>query len=255
MSFKCTISNDVFISPEINLILGDCVYIGPRTKIIGKGTVKFGDYSKIHGDCFINVPDHDNIIEFGCNTWIGERTILDGTGNIIASHNIGIGIASQLYSHISHGDILRGCRFNSKTQLTIGKDAWFVGQCLVSPVNIGEKSVALLGSTITKDTKPNSVYAGIPAKDVTEKLGQPWDNPSSQKRLFLFDDYVKTFSLEKKLKINSIVGVTNFNENMDPTISYFNVMTGTYTKRSNQIEIEFMKWLTSYKARFIPNDI
>lgn len=248
----CKISNEVFISPEVMLELGDHVYIGPGTRIIGKGTVRFGDYSKVHSGCFINVPHRDSVVEFGCNTWIGERCILDGTGCILASHNVGVGIASHLYSHIAHGDVIRGCRFRSEKPLTIGKDAWFVGQCLVSPVNVGEKAMAMLGSTITRDMLPNTIYAGVPAKDMTEKMGRPWDEPPAERRLELFKQFVKSYASETKRQYVPIVGVTDFQPDMDSEVSYFNVMTGTYTKRRTKDEQEFMLWLTSWRGRFIP---
>lgn len=252
-----TVLRDVIVSPEIKLELGDHVHIGSGTRIIGKGTVRFGDYSKIHGGCFINVPHLDSVVEFGCNTWIGERSILDGTGCILASHNVGVGIASHLYSHIAHGDVIRGCRFRSEKPLTIGKDAWFVGQCLVSPVNVGEKAMAMLGSTITRDMLPNTIYAGVPAKDMTEKMGRPWEEPPVQQRLELFEQFLRAYLREidgtERHKF-PIVGVASFPENMDTSISYFNVLTGTYTKRRTQIEQEFMLWLTSWKGRFIPEE-
>lgn len=246
------VSKDASISKDVELVLGDHVYIGPGTRILGKGKVFFGDYSKIHDGCFINVPNHDSIIKFGCNTWIGERVVLDGTGGICASHNVGVGIASHLYSHIAHGDVLRGCRYHSKNQLNIEKDAWLVGQCLVSPVNIGEKSMAMLGSTITRDMLPNTVYAGVPARDMTEKLGRPWGDPPKEQRLKTFNQYLSSFLKENNEIEASIVGVDHFPTNIDSSVSYFNVMSGTYTKRFSEIEQKFMLWLTSYKARFIP---
>jgi acetyltransferase-like isoleucine patch superfamily enzyme len=133
------IAPDLKVSPDVTLVLGDYVSIGPGVRIIGEGTVKFGDYSKIHGGCFISVPHPHSIVQFGCNTWIGERSVLDGRGRLIASHNVGVGIGSHLYTHIAHGDVMAGCKFMSEKPLNIGMDAWFVGQCLVSPVEVGER--------------------------------------------------------------------------------------------------------------------
>ena len=244
---------DVKISPNVDLILGDHVTFGPGVRIVGEGTVKFGDYSKIHAGCFISVPYSHSVVEFGCNSWIGERAVLDGTGGIHASHNVGVGIASHLYSHIAHGDYLAGCRFKSEKPLNIGYDAWFVGQCLVSPVNVGEKAVAMLGSTITKDMLPNTVHAGVPAKDMTEKMGRPWDVRPTSERIMLFDMYLEEYwSVHNKLPSTKIIGVVRWPGKMYDDVTYFNVETRTYTKRSTNDEIEFMKWLTSWRGRFIP---
>lgn len=251
----CDIASDVKIASNVQLILGDHVSIGPGVHITGEGTVKFGDYSKIHGCCFINVQHQDSVVEFGCNTWIGERVVLDGTGGILASHNVGVGIASQLYSHIAHGDVMAGCRFMSKKKLIIGKDAWFVGQCLVSPCNVGERSLAMLGSTITKDMFPNTIYAGVPAKDMTEKMGRPWQDRSPGERLTLFNTFLKEYSHTWRTSPTNIVGVITFPKNMQNEVTYFNVTSRTYTKRSTPDEIEFMKWFTSWRGRFVPESL
>ena len=250
----CKLPPDLTIVGDVKVELGDQVFIGAGVRIIGDGTVRFGDYSKVHSGCFITVPHPWSVVEFGCNTWIGERSVLDGRGCLKAGHNVGVGIASHLYSHIAHGDTMAGCRFMSEQPLTIGDDAWFVGQCLVSPVKVGERSMAMLGSTVTRDMLPNTIYAGVPAKDMTEKMGRPWTDPPAEERLKLFEqrvqEYCELFRLDhKRLEIE---GVASFPSTMSERVTYFNVMTRTYTKRSTPGEVSFMNWLTSWKGRFIP---
>lgn len=251
---KGTRLEDVYVAPGVSLVLGDNVQISPGVRIIGTGTVRLGDYSKVHAGCFINVPFKHSIVEFGCNSWIGERSVLDGTGGITASHNVGVGIASQLYSHIAHGDVMAGCRFKSEKPLIIGKDAWFVGQCLVSPVNVGERSVAMLGSTITHDMFPNTIYAGVPAKEMTEKMGRPWTDRPSDERLVIFRSYIEEFRSMSGRKMSIIEGVEDWPLQMKDNVTYFNVNTRTYTKRSTFDEMAFMSWLTSWRARFVPEE-
>lgn len=249
----CDIDPSLKVSPGITLVLGDHVAIGPGVRIVGEGTVKLGDYSKVHGGCFVSALYPHSTVEFGCNTWIGERTVLDGQGRLIASHNVGIGIASHLYTHIGHGDTMAGCKLLSERPLIIGTDAWFVGQCLVSPVNVGERSVAMLGSTITKDMMPNTIYAGVPARDMTDKMGVPWDDPSATQRLATFNARLREFCDLTCQKAIDVVGVTEFPSSASSdNISYFNVTSRTYTKRSSQDEVKFMSWLTSCKGRFVP---
>ncbi len=249
----CEISQDVHISPEIIVILGDNVHIGPGVRIVGKGVVKFGDYSKVHGGCFITASHPHSVVEFGCNTWIGERSVLDGRGGLHAGHNVGVGISSHLYSHIAHGDTMAGCKLMSEKQLLIGNDAWFVGQCLVSPVNVGEKSVAMLGSCITHDMLPNSIYAGVPAKDLTEKLGRPWEDRPIIDRASLFEQRLKEFcDITGRKTTDQIQCVDAFPIDMKDDVSYFNVSSRTYTKKRTPVEVEFMLWLTSWKGRFTP---
>lgn len=249
----CDIAHDIDVSPETTVVLGDNVHIGPGVRIVGKGTVKFGDYSKVHGGCFITASHAHSIVEFGCNTWIGERSVLDGRGGLHAGHNVGVGIASHLYSHIAHGDTMAGCKLMSEKKLLIGDDAWFVGQCLVSPVNVGEKSVAMLGSCVTHDMLPNSIYAGVPAKDLTTKLGRPWEDRPIADRIDLFKLRLKEFcAYTGRSDADQIQCVDAFPETMKDDVSYFNVSTRTYTKKRTAIEVQFMLWLTSWKGRFVP---
>ena len=43
--------------------------------------------------------------------------------------------------------------------------------CIVSPIKAEDKSIALVGSVVTGDMKFNTIYAGTPAKPVSEKIG------------------------------------------------------------------------------------
>ena len=244
---------DFYVSPTVKLELGDNVYIGPGVRIIGTGVVRFGDYSKIHQGCFINSADKHII--FGHNTWIGERTVLDGTGGITAGNNVGVGIASHLYSHIAHGDVMAGCRYMSSKELVVGDDAWFVGQCLVSPVTVGSKSLAMLGSTITKDMLPNHTYAGVPAVDITHKVGAPWKDVTPGEKLRMFSEHLLEFAKQSTNHASyatKIEPVAEFPTQMSLQKSYFNVVSRTYTKRRTVAEIEFMKWFTTWRGRFTP---
>ena len=126
----CYIDKSVIIMDGANVELGDHVYIGPNVKIL-PGNLKIGDYSKIHDGVYINPKKH---ILLGHLAWIGQNSILDGTGGITAGNFLGVGIGSSLYSHIRHGDILEGSLYEKDKELIIEDDVWFVGMCLVSPI-------------------------------------------------------------------------------------------------------------------------
>lgn len=105
----------------------------------------------------------------GRNCWFGGNVILDSMGGLDIDDNVGIGAHSQVWTHMQFGDLVEGCRFYSNRYMYIGKDVWLVGHCILSPVEVGERSMALVGSVITKNMLPNHIYAGVPAQDVTEK--------------------------------------------------------------------------------------
>lgn len=250
LSQSCTFEGEVIGDTIVSLGVG--CWIGPGVRFTGGGIIKFGDYCKVHNNTVINTGGPKGRVEFGHNCWIGERSVLDGTGQLLAGNNIGVGIASQLYSHISHGDVMAGCKFNSRKPLEICDDAWFVGQCLVSPVFIGERVVVLLGSTVTKDLQDNRVYAGVPAVDITHKTGAPWGITTDAERLEMFEKHVSDWASfgGDVSKIRGCVGLPDGFENDD--ITYFDVSTMKYVPRRTIDEISFMEFLVSYKARFVP---
>lgn len=244
----CFIHKTAQISNECELELGDHVYIGENVKIL-PGKLKIGDYSKIHSGTYINPL---NGIILGHLTWIGQNCIIDGTGGIIAGNYLGVGMGSSLYSHIRQGDITEGCRFNKNKQLIIGDDVWFVGMCLVSPIVAHDKSMAMLGSVITKDMETNSVYGGNPAIDLTLKLGKQFESKTNDQKLQSFNDhyteYIKTYNpLDLKIEL-----VLSYPIDIDPEITYYNISDRTYTKTNSSAEVNFNKWLFRYKSKFIP---
>jgi len=247
------ISQSAIIGPHVKFEVGDGTVIGAGVRILGHGYVKFGDYCKVHDGCFINTADTGAVV-FGHNCWFGERTVLDGTGGLYGGNNIGAGIGSHLYTHIAHGDTIEGCRFYSKKEMHIGDDVWFVGQCLVSPIEAGTKSMAMLGSVITKDMLANHIYAGMPAKDITDKVGVPWVDVPVDQKLTKLQAYIDEFC--KSNNTTCIVACIDLPRihDRDPDKTYVSVGSRLYTKTGSIIEHEFMKWLVSYKGRFFPEE-
>ena len=253
---RTQIHDSVYVSPEIDLVIGDGSYLGPGVHIIGHGKVILGDYCKVHAGSFINVGS-GGWVTFGHNCWFGEQTVLDGAGGLTGGNNVGAGIGSQLYSHIAHGDTIEGCLFESKNEMVLEDDVWFVGQCFVSPIHAAAKSMALLGSVVTKDMESGRVYAGNPAKDITDRIGPAWVERTASEKLAMLnrriDEYCRAFP-DRKLTRRFIVPCIEYPSQMDPEASYFNVSRRRYTKRQSEVEWQFMSWLTSYKGRFTPEE-
>lgn len=251
---RANVHPTVTVSDQVEVTLGDGTYLGPGVHIIGKGTVEFGDYCKVHAGCFINVGS-GGTVRFGHNCWFGEQTVLDGAGGLFGGNNVGAGIGSQLYTHIAHGDVIEGCLFESKSSMVLGDDVWFVGQCFVSPIKAGSKSIALLGSVVTRDMDAEKVYGGNPAKDITERTGPAWTTRTPEEKFSLLAERIKEYHSifpDRSLLRQSIVPCIGYPDSMDPVVSYFNVSTRRYTKRLSETEQHFMSWLTSFKGRFIP---
>lgn len=257
---KGTIIDDSVILP-LNYWIGDRVFIGKGVRILG-GPFFVGDYSKIHAGTFIYTqPDvfPDGYVAFGHNTWIGQNSIIDGSGGFRAGDNLGIGMSSQLYTHISNGDLLEGCNFHGIKPMRLGDDVWFVGFCLAGPVVAGNKCIALLGSNVTRDMESNHVYGGNPAVDVISKVGPAYRKISDSKKIVILNDLKNEFfksAAGKGLDSKRIFIVSSRDticrEHKWQTI--FDVATRTYTKRGTEAEIRFMAWLTRFRAKFTPKD-
>ena len=248
------IGKNTFISPKAKIVgldgnakkvvIGDNTYIGDDVQIM-VDEIEIGDYCKIH--------HHTNIhgykpMKIGHNAWIGQYTIIDGIGGTTIGNNCGIGAHSQLWSHILFGDDLEGCNYNSNKNLTIGNDCWFVGHCIVSPIVAEDKSMALVGSVITKDMKYNHIYGGSPAKDLTEKIQRQFGEVSIDEKYGKMLFHLNNFEDKEKIKVVLDESQISF----DDDISYFNVSNRKYTKKLSDTEIKFMKYLLPTKGKFIP---
>jgi len=238
-----------FIDVE-NLCVGDHTYIGPGVRIVG-GSFSVGEYSKIHRNCYI-YPKSE--IELGHGAWIGQGVHLDGTGGIRSGDFLVVGINSALYSHIRAGDVTEGCVFDKNGFLEIGHDVWFVGMCMVSPVAAKDKSVALLGSVITRDMNQNTVYGGNPAIDLTGKFGRPYVERSNEAKFEAVAEYVKKFfyTSEQSFDRDSVRVVMKASEIL-PGVTNYCIETRSYTKTNSETEVALNKWLFGYRAKFRPS--
>ena len=228
------------------ITIGDNCYIGENVQIICDD-FSIGDYSKIQHSTNVHgyLPCH-----IGHNAWIGQFSIIDSIGGTTIGNNCGIGAHSQIWSHIKFGDTLEGCRFLTEKPMIIGNDVWFVGHCIVSPIHAADKSMAMVGSVITKDMVYNEIYAGSPAKSISDKIGFQFNEIAIQDKLNKMNLYLKEWNSDSNnIKIVSDISEIDFNNNK---ITYFNVTDRTYTKKGNESEISFMKYLLPAKAKFTP---
>jgi len=254
LGLNSIIDDSVKVMGDVEISMGDCSYIGPGVRIAGSGKVRIGDYCKIHTGTFINLDGGQ--ISLGHNCWIGERSVIDGRGTLTMGNNVGVGIASQLYSHIAHGDTIEGCKLYGNKPLILEDDVWLVGQCFVSPIHAKKKSVAMLGAVIIKDMQENSIYSGNPAVDVTPKLGSPWSDRTDQQKMIALQERIEQYLLIYPERENEfrdlIIPCSGLPEESVAEATYIDVSTRKYTKRKTSAEMHFLSWLTSYKGRFTP---
>jgi acetyltransferase-like isoleucine patch superfamily enzyme len=222
--------------PARRVVLGDFCYIGRQTRIIAP-EFRLGHYSKLHAFSFSH---GEKPLQIGSNCWIGGNVVLDSLGGLDIDDNVGIGAHSQIWTHIQFGDIVEGCRFYSRKYMYIAKDAWFVGHCIVSPVRVGEKSMAMVGSVITKDMLPNHVYAGVPANDVTDRLGFQFEERTIEQKATKLESLIDAFVRDYPQCEGQLIVIRSPDQAVEGACC-FDVSRRTYTRTYSQAEVAFLK--------------
>jgi len=230
--------------------LGDGVRIGDNVQVECT-SFEVGDFATIYPNCFFPGPGS---ISVGHNFWLGAGSIVDSMGTTTIGDNVGVGPQSQLWTHMAYGDVLYGCRFHSSKPLEIGNDVWFVGHCLVSPIRAGDRSLAMLGSLVTKDMSPDRSYAGSPAVDVTDKVGSQFAPRPVDERASLLGERLDEFARLKGRQIDEVASVVTAWDGdgpAQPGLTIFNVSDRTYAKRGTVEERELIRFLLP-EAKFVP---
>lgn len=222
--------------PARRVVLGDGAYVGRDVRVLAPEFL-LGDYSKLHADSFAHGV---HPLRIGRNCWIGGTTVLDSMGGLDISDNVGIGSHSQLWSHIQFGDVVQGCRFRSRRYLHVAEDAWFVGHCLVSPVSVARRSMALLGSVVTRDMEENRVYAGTPARDVTDTVGPQFDAVSLEDKVGTLTRILAEFEARHPEHAGR-VRVRQESEGTDEGVTYLDPADRTYTRTRSAAEVAFFR--------------
>lgn len=235
-------------NPIDSLVIGDNVFIG-HDSIIQSPDVTILDYTKIHNHAFVFGRSECYI---GYNCWFGQNCIVDCEGGVKLGNGLGSGAYSQLWSHIRHGDMMIGNQYLSFGKLETEEDVWFVGHCIVSPIYAAKQSMAMVGSVVTKDMAENRIYGGAPAKDLTDKIGTPFKQTSTDDRINYmrnkWDEFCsRNLDIPKDLLHLTDGGFEFIEDKLE-----FDVVSRTYIKRRNPFEVRFMKFLLP-EAKFIPH--
>jgi acetyltransferase-like isoleucine patch superfamily enzyme len=226
--------------------IGDQTYIGEGVQI-RCADFAIGDYGRVHQYTTIHGYKPCTI---GHNAWIGQHTVIDSIGGVAIGDNCGIGAHSQLWSHIKFGDTLAGCRFNSSRPLVVGRDVWFVGHCIVSPIVAADRSMAMVGSVVTKDMDENTIYAGVPAEPISSKIGPQFIEVPIEARVERMMAYAREAGVADQIVIVADRG--NLDMRVASGMPVFFVGSRTYLKRRTPAEIAFMKYLLPERAKFVP---
>lgn len=247
--------------------LGDNCFIGFRNQILVPSFIML-DYSQLHNSCLVSGY---NLINIGYNCWIGQNTILNCTEKLKIGNNVRIGTQSQLWTHVASGELLEGCTLYGNKPLVLEDDVWIVGGAVISPgLVLKEKSIIMTGSVLTKNTDPKSTFAGVPAKDVTEKLSF-WKDVTIDDKIDMMKKFIVEFEsqnpefigrvvLKKDLNLSEIKTDKIYISNIQIPHNYtgpslFDLRTKFYFKTRSSLEVTFIKFCLGFRARFIPTII
>lgn len=247
--------------------LGDESFLGFANQVLAP-EFAMGDYSQLHNS---GLHSGYKPLSIGHNGWIGQGAILNCTQVLTIGNNCRIGTGSQLWTHVASGELLEGCTLFGENPLTLEDNVWIVGGGVISPgLRLGRNSIIMTGSVLTKSTEPYHTYAGVPAKDVTDKLGfwKPVNlatkfeamrgflaefaaiQPDSGARVFLQDD------LEGRTAGDVVVTAAepDWQQARARSISLFDLASKNYLKLRNPAEIALIRFLVGFRARFLPLD-
>lgn len=163
---------DIRIGKGSSLIgMNNCT-IGSNSKLYVNNHWRFGTNANIATNCAIFSREQGlfgNLI-MGDNSYIADNCIIDVADNITIGNDVAIGPNCIFYTHDHDYKDLNLPAWNGKKttgKITIGNKSWIGSNVTVLPgVTIGVHAVIAAGSVITKDIPHNTVWAGVPAKQI-----------------------------------------------------------------------------------------
>lgn len=251
--------------------IGDECFIGFSNQIL---VLKFrmGDYSQLHNSGLTSGPKE---ISIGHNCWIGQGSILNCTETLSIGNNVRIGTGSQLWTHVASGEQMEGCTLLGFHPLTLEDNVWLVGGAVISPgLLLKRNSIIMTGSVLTKSTEAYHTYAGVPAKDITDKLtcwkevslDWKWDYLKATVAEYSKQSSVPEASfvfLEEKGQLEDLPDASEQliflkSADLDSSLmlqgpkTFFELSSKRYVKKRTKLEKSFLRFCVGYRARFTP---
>lgn len=179
------------------VVIGDQTYIGNDVTII-LSNFEIGEYCKLHNHSLLNGKGS---VYIGHNGWFGQNCILNGEADLHIGNNVGIGTYSSVWTHGYFGQLVDGCTLFSIKPTVIEDDVWLVGSynTIFPGVTIGKGAVLMGTSVVTKSLESKKVYGGNPAKDLTDKIGWPYEEISFEKKVEIIKECLSNHFEQAKI--------------------------------------------------------
>ena len=101
--------------------------------------------------------------------------------------------------------------------------------------------MALAGSVVTSDMLSNHIYAGVPAKDITDKVGTQFIERSKDDKVAHLRHLILAFEHANPSFAGLLVPCFELPTVIESEVTYFNVSDRTYTQRHSLAEVAFLK--------------
>lgn len=237
-----------------------------------------GDYVALHNHTLLNGARE---MVLGHNNWIGQNCLLNSEAPLRLGNNVGIGAYSGVYTHGYFGELLEGCRIAKVAPVLLEDDVWILGSYnVISPgVTVGEKATVLTGSVVSRSVPPGEVVGGSPARPLN--WSEPmYERPSPERKLEMMREFIGEFLQEFAMthtvhpwgfqvqepavsvwleqappEVSAVqVGVVHQAAMAPPGVTLFDLQGRRYFRTRHPFEIRLLKFLKSYRARFVPAD-
>lgn len=233
------------ISNACDFSIGKRSIIGNNVRVFGEGILKIGNHVKIHNNVTLCIKGKAVIKD--CS-WIGQDSFIDATGDLLINRFVVLGIGTTICTHVRGGDKLIGCKYEGDFKAILGEDSWLMTRASIGPYILGAKSVALMGSVITKNFGDNKILGGVPAKDLTKKMGKPFFEKTNDQLYLDFEDLIGKYKRIKQTKNKIEFG---FNLNHWSGIgSFYDLKKRECHTTISDEDIELNRWLFGFRAKF-----
>jgi len=246
-----------------SITIGDQTLLAHDSKLLVPHAA-IGDYTTIHNHCLLNgyAP-----MVLGHNNWIGQNCVLNSEAKLTIGNHVGIGAYSSVYTHGYFGDLLEGSRIFNVAPVTLEDDVWILGSYnVISPgVTIGAKALVLTGSNVTKNVPPNHTVGGAPARDMTERL-VPYRDVPIEEKLTKMRAYVAEFAKSRPdiavhfddgngwPDARPLIVISPDCDEPRDGVTIIDLARRRYFRTRSAAENVFIRFLRSYRARFVPAD-
>lgn len=175
-----TFGNNCLLDKNVDIRIGsnasittqnECKF-GEGSRIFINNNWIFGNNVNIATNCAISSREEGLFgkLTMKNNSYIADNCIIDVSDDITIGNDVAIGPNCTFYTHDhEYHDLSLPAWNGQKTtgKINIGNKTWIGSNVTILPgVQIGEHVVVAAGSVVTKSIPDNTVWAGVPAKQI-----------------------------------------------------------------------------------------